>query len=190
MINLDVLNLWQPLIISVLAITLSLYGFWLMHGRTGRLVVSPPRSFKTIDTGEKLIVELPLGFYNDGAAAIVVDNLMLLARQEKLRMLFRFQYTRDDLDSETYHWATQVAISGKEAVMKVFSFQVNKAEESLSVGTWDCVLLAKTNRAPGFREVSRFELNVSRLTSSFSAIDNTSEEYKAMYTRYTMTGKK
>lgn len=189
MINLDVLNDWLPLIVSVLAVSLSLYGYWLMHGRMGRLIVSPPRSFKSVDTGEKLIVELPLGFYNDGAAAIVVDNLLLRAQQEKVRMLFRFEYTRDELDAEAHHWATQIALAGKEAVMKVFSFQVNKGETSLSAGTWDCVLLAKLNHEAGYREVSRFKLNVSRLTGSFSAIDNTATEYQAMVKRYTLTKK-
>jgi len=189
MINLSVLNEWLPLIISVLAIVLSLYWFWTMHGRMGRLVVSPPRSFKSIDTGEKLMVELPLVFYNDGAAAIVVDNLMLLARQEKLRMLFRFEYTRDELDSEAHHWATQLALPGKQALAKVFSFQVNKGEESLSMGTWDCTLMAKLHHEGTFRTVSVFKLNVSRLAGSFSAIDNTAAEYQTMLKRYILPKK-
>jgi len=185
MINSDVLNDWLPLMISVLALFFSIFGFWWTHWRTGRLIVSSPRSFMAAETNEKIIVELPLSFYNEGAAAIVIDNLLLRARQQNISRLFRFEYTRDELGGETHHWATQLALAGREAVMKVFSFQVTKGETNLSAGTWDCALFAKLNNELGYREVSRFKLNVSRLTSSFSAIDNTSAEYQAMMKRYT-----
>jgi hypothetical protein len=141
------------------------------------------------DIKERIILELPLVFYNDGAAAIVVDNLMLLAGQEKVKMLLRFQYTREELGDETHHWATQIALAGREAVMKVFSFQVNKGETNLTMGTWDCSLLAKLNNRMSYIEISRFRLNVSRLSGDFAAIDNTSAEYQYMVKRYTLKRK-
>jgi hypothetical protein len=143
----------------------------------------------TVETDSKIILELPLGFYNDGAAAIVIDNLLLLARQQNVSMLLRFQYTREELGDETHHWATQIALAGREAVMKVFSFQVNKGETNLTMGVWDCSLLAKLNNRVSYIEISRFRLNVSRLSGDFAAIDNTSAEYQYMVKRYTLTRK-
>lgn len=183
------LNVWLPVIISVFALFFSVFGFWWTHSRRGRLIVSPPRAFMAADIKERIILELPLVFYNDGAAAIVVDNLLLLARQEKVRMLLRFQYTRDELGDETHHWATQIALAGKEAIRKVFSFQVNKGETSLTMGTWDCTLMAKLNRQTGYMVVSQFKLNVSRLSGDFVAIDNTSAEYQSIVKRYIITKK-
>jgi hypothetical protein len=189
MINLDVLNEWLPLIISVLALSLSLYGLWWLQGRRGRLIVIPPRAFKSLETEAKIIVELPLAFFNDGAAAMVVANLILLAQQEKVRMLFRFEYTRDELDAEEHHWATPLALAGRQALMKVFSFHATKGETNLSAGNWDCTLLARLDHAADYRGIARFKLNVSRLSNSFSAIDNTSNEYQEMVKRYTPTKK-
>jgi hypothetical protein len=132
------------------------------------------------ETNEKIIIELPLSFYNDGAAAIVIDNLLLRVQQEKIRMLFRFEYTRDELDSDTHHWATQIALAGREAVMKVFSFHVNKRDTNLTAEVWDCYLRAKLNHQTNYTELYRFNLNVSNLTGSLVAIDNYAAEYQNM----------
>jgi hypothetical protein len=189
MINIDELNIWLPFVLSFVALFVTFYSMWRFHWRRGRLIVSPPRAFMVAEVKGKIILELPLSFYNDGAAAIVADNLLLLARQEKTRMLFRFEYTRDELGAETHHWATQIALAGREAVMKVFSFQANEGENNLSAGTWDCTLMAKMNHQASYTTLSYFKLNVSRLSAEFAAIDNTSAEYQSMVKRYTVTKK-
>jgi len=189
MINLNDVNVWLPFVLSILALFVSLYSLWRFNWRRGRLVVSPPRAFMVAEVKGRIVLELPLVFFNDGAAGIVVDNLLLLARQDKNRMLFRFEYTRDELGAEAHHWATQVALAGRDSVMKAFSFQATQGENSLTAGIWDCSLMARMNGQPGYVTLSYFKLNVSRLSEEFSAIDNASAEYQNMVKRYTAARK-
>jgi len=107
---------YPALIISILALIFTVFSFWWMNWRKGKLILGIPRSFAATCEGEEgvLIVQLPLVFYNRGAAAQIVQNLRLkLEHEEKKSSLLCFNNTLSNLASnENREWARQFAVEG------------------------------------------------------------------------------
>ena len=59
------------LLISTFALFFTIFSFWWMNWRKGKIIVGPPRSFAATSKGEndQLVVQLPFVFYNEGAAS-------------------------------------------------------------------------------------------------------------------------
>lgn len=65
------------LVIAVAALAFTIASFWWMNVRRGSLTAYPPHSFAASSAPDRLLINLPLVFFNDGAAPIVVQNLRL-----------------------------------------------------------------------------------------------------------------
>jgi hypothetical protein len=96
-----------PLLISILALLFSILSFWWIHWRRGKIIVSLPIKYGLNygKTDRRIIVHLPLIFYNNGAATIIINNLRLkILNNGKYQYLF-FNNTFKDLESnEERQW--------------------------------------------------------------------------------------
>jgi len=178
------LNDWLQIALSLTAIIITLIAFYSMFFKRGWLQVSVPRSFISAKTADRLIIELPLSFYNDGATAIAVNNLLLEVKQEAAVALLRFEFTRPKLGDGTYEWARPFVVVGKGAVSSVFNFQTKAGGLALQAGLWECRLLGQmAGQGTGFYELLRFKLNVKQVTEGMTAQDNFEEEYQKVLAR-------
>jgi hypothetical protein len=169
--------------VPIAAIIWTVASFWWLHWRSGKIIASSPRSFSVAKQPEKLIIEIPLSFFNTGAAPIIIDNLMLKVRHQKRVLLFRCDFTRDELNKDSHHWATQIALNGRQAIFNVFSFYLKtnaSTISSFSLGEYACSLLIKINGKHKYKELPSFILNMPDATAGLLPYDNYDSEYFQM----------
>jgi hypothetical protein len=113
----------QPaVVISVLALAFTLFSFWWMNWRPGKLVVTDPRSYAAISIENKIILEIPLVFFNHGATPIIVHNLRL--RLDGVNQALAFNAVVEKLgDHSERQFASQFAVRPREAVSLICEFQ-------------------------------------------------------------------
>jgi hypothetical protein len=151
------------LIISSLALIFTITAFWWMNWRRGKLIVGKPRSYAARGSQtENLIIALPLVFFNDGAAAIVVQNLRLLLLDEgsNTRPLFFNATLEKLLKDEGRAFATQFPIRGREAVTFICEFQRSPGDLVFEAKRYSIELQAILDERTEWRQLSRFDLNV------------------------------
>ncbi|MFQ5857385.1 MAG: hypothetical protein ACE5LU_17400 [Anaerolineae bacterium] len=72
------------LIISILALLFTVFSFWWMNWRKGKLHVGSPRGFAAFGSMErKMVLEFPFVFFNDGPIPIIVQSLRLTLLEEQ-----------------------------------------------------------------------------------------------------------
>ncbi len=153
---------YPALIISLLALAFAVLSFWWMNWRRGKLIVGKPRSYAARGSQtDNLIITLPLVFYNDGAAAIIIQNLRLLLLEDSdTRPLF-FNATLEKLmKDEGRAFATQFPVRGREAVTLVCEFQRAPGNLLFEAKRYPLELQAILDRDAEWQQLSRFDLNV------------------------------
>jgi hypothetical protein len=150
------------LIISGMAVLFTLFSFWWMHWRRGKIIVGPPRSFAATSKGKDdlLIVQLPLVFYNDGAASQVVQNLRLsLVQNQNRSAILYFNNTVPDLaNAGTREWARQFAIEGRKSYSSVLAFQRRPGNFVFAAGKCSATLEGKLNNEDKWKMLLAFDL--------------------------------
>lgn len=149
-------------ILAIVGLAWALGSFYWLHWREGKLVVSGPRSYQAAVTSAKVVVDLPLAFFNDGAAPMVIQNLNLDLSQGSSSILLRFNATRDKLGAEKQSWATQIALEGRKSYATVCSFQAKLNGDSFRFqpGRCQCVLWGRLGKSRKWQVLLRFELTV------------------------------
>ena len=170
----------SAVIVSALAALFTIGSFWWLHWRRGRLIVSKPKSFSLARTSDRIVLELPLSFYNNGAAPIVIDNLLLRIKNQNENILLFHNATRIKLGDREQQWATQIPVDGRKAVMNVYSFHTEIPSSCMNIGEWHCLLLGKLDCKTTYKELGKFDLYVTQINASLLTYDNYQEEYKTM----------
>ena len=150
------------LIISCLALAFTIFSFWWMNWRKGQLIVGPPRSYAACLNGSNglIILQLPLVFYNDGAATQVVQNLRLsLEQKNKKSKVLHFNNTLSDLASDSNKkWARQFAIGGRKSYSSIFVFQRSSGNFVFAPEKCKAILEAKIDKGNLWQVVLTFEI--------------------------------
>lgn len=158
-----VLKLNNPaLIISSLALLFTTFSFWWMNWRRGRLIVGPPRSYAACSKGgnSNIIVQLPLVFYNNGAATHVVQNLRLTLEQgnKKSEVLY-FNNTLSNLVSnDKREWARQFAVEGRKSYSSIFVFKRRAGGFVFAPEMCKAILEAKLNKGNKWQTLLKFDI--------------------------------
>ena len=152
------------LFISTFALFFTIFSFWWMNWRRGKIIIGPPRSFAATSKGEDdlLIVQLPLVFYNDGAASQVIQNLRLTLVQNGNRSaILYFNNTVPDLvNAQTREWARQFAVEGRKSYSSVFVFQRKPGNFIFHKGKCQAILKGKLNNDEKWGEMLTFDLQI------------------------------
>jgi hypothetical protein len=113
--------------VATLALVFTVGSFYWMNWRKGKLIVGPPSTYGITCSANRLIVELPFIFFNNGATTKVIHNLRLTLEQngEKSPIL-NFEYIQNNFtghgNGEEDKLTRHFAIEGGKAYSKVFSF--------------------------------------------------------------------
>jgi hypothetical protein len=83
-------RVWTPIVIAVAALVFTIGSFWWMNARTGRLIVTAPRSYAITTQENRMILLLPLVFYNSGPVPYVVRDLRVRFGDEPSGPPWRF----------------------------------------------------------------------------------------------------
>lgn len=154
------------LIISTLALLFTIFSFWWMNWRRGRLIVGPPRSFAACSSGEnsKIKIQLPLVFYNNGAAAHVVQNIRLTLEQgDKKSAVLYFNNTLSNLVSnDNREWARQFAIEGRKSYSSIFVFQRKVGGFVFAPEMCKAILEAKLSKNEKWQTLLKFDIQTPK----------------------------
>ncbi len=154
----------QPaLILSILALLFTVFSFWWMNWRHGKLIVSPPRSYALFaQVPGKMVLHLPLIFFNNGPIPIVVQNLRLVFTKDVSSKPLSFITTVKKLGKdEERAFATQFPVRGREAVLLICEFQREPNELTIEAGNYALQLQGRIDRKDKWNSLLTFSLHIS-----------------------------
>lgn len=177
-------------IISSCALAFTVFSFWWLQARRGNLYIGPPRSYAAIGSlHDRLVLRLPLVFFNDGPVPIVVRNLRIVIRDGSSGEPLILMALLPELLSKDRQLATQFPIRGREATRMVCEFQREPGNLLFQPHIYEMELQGKFGPRPmlkvweddkAWRTLRRFKLTVSNrdlesINKSFIAHDNPAE---------------
>ena len=173
---------YPALIISVLALLFTIFSFWWMNWRTGKLHVSPPRTYAALGSLEaRMVLEFPFIFFNDGPMPIIVQNLRLIFSDEKQHLPLIFMATVKEVGNhQNRAFATQFPIRGREAILYICEFQREPGNLVFEAKKYQLELQGKLGNSKKWKKICQFNLNVTEkslptINKQFIVHDNMSE---------------
>jgi hypothetical protein len=152
----------QPaLFISLMALLFTVFSFWWMNWRPGKLRVGRPRSYAAIgsDSGN-VMVELPLVFFNRGATPILVHNLRL--RIEGGGKPLAFNAVVDKIGTDVgRRFAIQFPVRQQEALSLICEFQRGGGGLLFEARRYSVTLEGVWGRSERWRRLAQFDLRVA-----------------------------
>ncbi len=154
---------YSAFIISMLALLFTVFSFWWMNWRTGKLRVGAPRTYAALGSLERqMILEFPFVFFNDGPMPIIVQNLRLAFPDETQPRPLIFIATVKKLGrDEDRSFATQFPVRGREAILLICEFQREPGGMAFEARSYPMELQAQLGDGKLWKCICRFTLNVS-----------------------------
>jgi hypothetical protein len=167
-----------PLIISILALLFTIFSFWWMNWRRGNLIVGEPRSYAAKGSqNDHLSITIPLVFYNNGASAIVVQNLRILLLNEEAGTPLSFIATFEKLLDGDRAFATQFPVRGREAIKLICEFKRKPGNLLFEAGRYKIELQAVLDDTGTWAKLCKFDLlisedSINNINKSYLVYDN------------------
>lgn len=165
------------LVFASLSLLFTLFSFRFIYLRRGKIRVGPPRVFEinnSLDlSSPRVILRLPLVFFNDGAVPIVIQNIQLVfpdSSSEGNLHPFRFWATTERLTTKEDEGKTDIGrrlayqfpVKGREAVAKICEFWGQPGELIVAVGSKQVMLMAKLGDDTTWQRLATFTLRFSQ----------------------------
>jgi hypothetical protein len=155
---------WAPTVIAAAALFFTIGSFWWMNARIGHLIIVAPRSYAITTQNDRLILLLPLVFYNSGPVAYVVRDLRVRFSDEPTEVALAFHRVRGGV-SPSHHPTPELSaafpVAGRAAVRMFCEFERRPVGRSIAAGAHPLLVEGLTDKAGGWRELVAFDLNVS-----------------------------
>lgn len=167
----------QPsVVLSVLALAFTLFSFWWMQWRPGKLVVTEPRSYAAVSTAGKIVFEIPLVFFNKGATPIIVHNLRVKVAGIDEPLLF-IAVVQKLGNHDDRRFASQFAVRQQEAVTLICEFQALVAGFFFERRNYQAVLEWAQDSSRKWKQLLDFTVHVTdrdlqTINSAFIVHDN------------------
>ena len=148
------------IIISIAALTFTLYSFWWQNWRSGQIVVGAPRLYAAYVDKEKLIIEIPLVIYNSGPKPFLIENLQLELEGVSEPLYFVATVAKLGTD-EDRAFATQFPLHGNKAQNLICEFQRYPKGFTFEAKEYKVKLNALVNEKRDWKCLKMFTLCVS-----------------------------
>lgn len=167
------------IVISLLALVFTTFSFWWMNWRKGNLKLGNIRTYAAVAQGNKLIIELPIIFFNSGALPVLVENLRLIfpERGAESTALYFNAIVEKLATDQGRAFATPFAVHPGTAQLKICEFQRLRSGFAFSKGSYEICIQCLTSHEKNWKTIKRFHLKVREkqveaLNSIFTAHDN------------------
>lgn len=167
--------------ISSLALLFTVFSFWWMNWRRGKLKVSEIRTYAAASLEGKLIIEIPIIFFNTGAIPILLENirLILLGHHNDEYCLSFIATVKKLATDEDRAFATPFAVHGGKAIELICEFQCRVQNFGFEEGSYDLILEALLGHKNGWCRLRKYKLSITEveaitMNTMFKAYDNKS----------------
>lgn len=143
------------ILLSLFALIFSVFSFWWLNARQGKLlVIGPQYVFGRYSSG-KLAIEIPLVFRNTGPRAIVLSGIRLRFpssdHEDLVWVGFSHNPTKGDVE-----FKRPIVVKGFDAVEKILFFHREKVTNP--TGVCDAELIGIYSPKPIWQSLSKFKM--------------------------------
>lgn len=150
------------LALSIFALIFTIFSFWWMNWRKGSLEIGNIRTYAAVSSQNKLIIELPIIFFNPGALPVLVDNLRLIFPDRGgPHTALCFTATVEKLGTdEGRAMATPFAVHKGQALLKICEFHRLRSGFVFEVQNYEIAIEAMLGGAAEWKVIKTFQLKV------------------------------
>jgi hypothetical protein len=117
---------YSAVVVAVFALLFAVASFWWLNARTGSITATEPRAYAFGRSGPQLRLRFPFAFFNNGARALIVEDMRIVIDSEPGRPELRWVTSRDRLRPEPddgFAFATPFSIPGRTAREVIAEFE-------------------------------------------------------------------